>query len=180
MPTKTIEHKTREIIDTLYNMQHSAETVLAVARTYAATGNLSAAARDNEVSFETVKYWKQKDWFNSILELCRQELQSKLDVKLTSLIDDVVEHIQDRLDNGDWNQRGTQRIPVNMKVLLQAISVLYDKRALIRGEPTSRIERVSTEQRLNKLSRRFAELPTKAQEFIVNNIDDDSEERVEH
>jgi len=177
-PNGSIEQKVREILyDT--KIQADPELVLNFFRGYNLTDNVKASAREAGVVYESARTWINKPYAAKIIALCKVEAQKTLDRSLTGLITRVILSMEERLDQGDYNNQG-KRIPIQMDKLLKALSVLYDKRALIRGEPTSRVERVSTEQRLRKLSKRFEALPKKTQEFIVEGLDEqDAEEEQE-
>jgi hypothetical protein len=73
--------------------------------------------------------------------LRKRALQLKLEDSLTDTIHTTVETIKERIENGDYkvNLKSGEifRVPVNMKDLASTLAIIYDKRALIRGEATS-------------------------------------------
>jgi len=155
------------------------EKVLNFFRSLNLTNNIKGSALASGVNYETARTWVNKPFAERLIDICKVEAQKELDRSLTGLITDVISSLQERLEVGDYNNQG-KRIPVQMDKLLKALSVLYDKRALIRGEPTSRVERVSTEQRLKKLSKRFEQLPKQTQEFIVDGLEEQDNEESYH
>jgi len=170
---KSTEERVFDILkDT--NIKYPYEKVLLFFRYYTQTGNVKRSSEESEVHMDTARYWITTKYGDKICRILKVEQQKVLDTRLTGLIETVIESIDERLAYGDYNTRG-ERVPVQIDKLLKALTTLYDKRALIRGEPTSRVERVSTEDRLRRLGKRFESLPKKAQEFILDNIDNDED-----
>ena len=139
-------------------VQYPIDTVVELATRYVSSGNLRKSARESGVSEETASDWSRTQWFADVLGCVRFEHQKKLDSKITSLLDRAVSELEDRLTNGDINEKTGERVPVRAAQVASILGTLYDKRALIRGEPTSRVERTSVDQRLNKLHKRFEEI----------------------
>ena len=179
MAMKSTEERVFDILkDT--NIKYPYEKVLIFFRFYTQTGNILRSANEAEVNYDVSRYWLSTAYADKIIRILKVEQNKVLDVKMTGLIETVIGAIEERLEYGDWNTRG-DRVPVQIDKLLKALTTLYDKRALIRGEPTSRVERVSTEDRLRRLGKRFESLPKKAQEFILENIDEEQDqEEVTH
>lgn len=148
---------------------YPAEQVQQFCKVYILTGNFSKASREAQVDINTARHWKKQAWFDQICDLVRTDTQRELDSKFTGLIEESIEALEDRLRNGDFvltKAGGQVRIPVRAAQVAQILSVLYEKRSLIRGEPTSRVEKITTEQRLRKLAKRFEELPKVAREGV--------------
>lgn len=139
-------------------VQYPVETVLDMMSLYITTGNLRGSAIQTGVNHETAADWRRQQWFHDILALVKVEHQKKLEAKLTSLLEKSVKELEDRLTNGDVDSKTGLRRPIPGSQIASIISTLYDKRALIRGEPTSRVEKTSVEQRLNKLHQRFEQI----------------------
>jgi len=174
MAFKSTEERVFDILkDT--NIKYPYEKVLLFFRYYTQTGNVKRSSEESEVNMDTARYWITTKYGDKIVRILKVEQQRVLDTRLTGLIETVIESIDERLAYGDYNTRG-DRVPVQLDKLLKALTTLYDKRALIRGEPTSRVERVTTEDRLKRLGKRFESLPKKAQDFIMENIDEEPEE----
>lgn len=130
-----------------------------VALTYLITGNGRETSRICDVPAMTVIDWKNSDWFQAKLVQLRAEKADELDAKMSGFIHLAMEQAIDRVTNGDWivnAQTGeTVRKPMSGKDLVVAMAVCYDKRALQRGDPTSRTERVGTDELLDKLARKM-------------------------
>jgi len=159
---------------------HPVEKVIELASRYITSGNLRGSARDSEVNIETASDWSKQQWFHDVLDLVRFEHQKKLDGKITALLDKSLNELQDRLEKGDIDARTGKRRPVMAAQVASILGTLYDKRALIRGEPTSRVERTSVDQRLNKLHKAFEDIGKSTKEEAVNMDESGREVHVEH
>lgn len=126
---------------------------------FAVTGNSRRAAEITRISEATIRTWKQTEWWNEIQARIVKEQDEELGTKLTALIDKAVDNVNDRLDSGDYvyNPKLDKLIrkPVNAKDLAIVGAVLVDKRQLLRGQPTARIEKVSQEETLKRLAADF-------------------------
>jgi hypothetical protein len=80
-------------------------------------------------------------------------------LELAGVLDRSLDHLVDRLDNGDylWDVRKSKlvRKPVDTKVLSNLFNNLITRRQLIRGEPTSITTQVAVDDRLKLLAAQF-------------------------
>lgn len=152
-------------------MHFSDAKKMEVACCYAVTGNSRRAAEITKVPEGTIRSWKSQDWWLEIQSRIVREQDEELDVKLTKLVDKAVDQVNDRLDNGDYvyNPKNDKiiRKPVNAKDLAIVTAITVDKRQLLRGQPTSRVEKVSTDERLKKLANQFKQF-TLARDITVD------------
>jgi transposase-like protein len=120
---------------------YTPEQKIQVAATYVRTGNLSACERATGIHNSIISKWKNhSDWWPDLITKIRKEKQDSLDAVVTETIDKAMEQIQDRVVNGEYKLRASGemvRVPMSGKDLTVSMAVLYDKRALIRGEATS-------------------------------------------
>lgn len=123
------------------------------------SGNMEDVSRKTGIPARTLQDWKKNaDWWDSLVTEFRAQKNEELDAAYTKIIHDISEAIKDRVMYGDYivNKDGsTSRKPVNMKDLAVSGAVLFDKRALNRGDPTSRTERTTTDAQLAKLADAF-------------------------
>jgi hypothetical protein len=79
--------------------------------------------------------------------------------RISGVLDRSLDHLVDRLDNGDylWDVRKSKlvRKPVDTKVLSNLFNNLVTRRQLIRGEPTSITTQVAVDDRLKLLAKQF-------------------------
>lgn len=129
----------------------SAEEKLHVVMAYLITGGNSfkaaklAAIKDLKPA--TIRQWKNRAaWWRQAEEHARGLLQIDLDRGYTEMLHKTVEAIRDRVEKGNVSvdKEGKEvRRPLTALDLARIHDVLSQKRALIRGEPTSRTERVN-------------------------------------
>lgn len=126
---------------------------------YALTGSLSRVSDITSVPLRTLKNWRTEQWWQDMLDRVRIEGDEELDAKFTGIIDKAMEQINDRLQNGDFiydTKKGELvRKPIGTRDAATVTSLMIDKRQLLRGAPTSRTERVSTNDTLNALAEQF-------------------------
>lgn len=130
-----------------------------VLTTYLTTGVYTTTGEITGVPSETIRKWAKEPWWNQLADEIRKQKEHEIDAKLTGIIDKTLEHLVDRLDNGEviYNPRTGEQIRVPMKSIdtMRVFDKVHEKRALVRGDPTQRVERVTTEQRLNSLADQF-------------------------
>lgn len=132
---------------------------LEVACTFAVTPNSARVSELTKVPEGTIRTWKQTEWWQEIMSRIHQEQNEELDAKLTQLVDKAVDQINDRLSEGDYVYNAKEdklvRKPVTAKDLAIVTAITIDKRQLLRGQPTSRVEKVSENERLVRLQQQF-------------------------
>lgn len=104
------------------------------------------------------------------LTLRKRALQLKLEDSLTDTIHIAIDEIRERMDNGDYKRDPRTgeifRLPVSMKEIASTLAIIYDKRALIRGEATSiKAESKASLQSLKESFEQFA-LQMKEKEVV--------------
>ena len=126
---------------------------------FAVSGNSRRTAEITKVPEATIRAWKQTIWWQEITVRIYEEQDEGLSSKLTSLVDKAVEAINDRLEHGDYlyNPKMDKLIrkPIGARDLAAVTVMAVDKRQLLRGEPTSRVEKVSVDERMKDLAMQF-------------------------
>jgi hypothetical protein len=128
--------------------------------TYLAVGKLPLVEVVTGVPRSTLKQWRLQPWWKELEEEIRREDEYELDAKLSKLIDKSLDAVAERIENGEFRISKTgqiQRVPVTLKDVHRVAVDLVDKRNLIRGKPTSRVEKTETVDTLQKLAAQFAE-----------------------
>jgi hypothetical protein len=154
---------------------------------FAVSGNSRRTAELTKIPEATIRAWKMTEWWHEIANRILVEQDEELDTKLTALVDKAVGQVNDRLDNGNWiyNTKLDKfvRKPVDAKELAIVTAISIDKRQLLRGQPTSRVEKVSQDERLLKLAEQFKQFAQakevrQIEEEIVDllEIEDDDED----
>lgn len=118
------------------------------------SGTAAEAGKVCGIPERTINDWTHQPWWEGLVTEARRLKDVELDRKLSGVIDRAMQRLAERLDRDESIN--------NIKDLAVVAAVAYDKRALMRGDPTSRVERVSTEQRLNRLTEKFRAVAAEA------------------
>jgi hypothetical protein len=112
---------------------------------WSVTGSSEGAARLCQVPADTILYWStHADWWPLFIREIRERQGQELDAKITGTLDKALNKIAEGLDNDKVTARDAA----------VTFAILYDKRALHRGQATSRVERVN----LSDLKAQFAKV----------------------
>lgn len=132
---------------------------LNAAALYTVCGNLKEVERMTGISYNTLKDWKETEWWATVILKIREEADDVLDAKATKIVDKALEKIMDRIENGDmvWNAKAGKAVPVPVKArdLATVTNTILDKRQLLRGKPTSISAKTSEDTRLKALASEF-------------------------
>jgi len=131
-------------------------------------GNPRRAAQKLGVHYRTVLDWTRTDWWAEIEAKLHEEASGKLQAKFHAVMNKALDRLDERLEKGDpyMTKGGELKYrPVNAKDTAIIISITYDRRALLKGDPTSRQERTSTaRERLKKMATSMESLADKPKE----------------
>ena len=120
--------------------QYTNEQRHAVIADYVVTGNITKTAAMHNMPKQTVSNWANSDWGVELLGQIRTEKAEELDANLTKLLDSSFEQAQDRVENGDFRvgkDGKLIRVPMGGRDLVMSGAIVYDKRQLLRNQPTS-------------------------------------------
>lgn len=124
---------------------------MAVVMAYLITGGNSFKAAElsavPDMKPATIRQWKSRcAWWEKAEGFAKHLLQKDLDRAYTKMLHRTEQEIFNRVEEGDvvLLKDGSQvRKPLGGKDLMYIHGIIHDKRAMIRGEPTSRTERVN-------------------------------------
>lgn len=126
---------------------------------YCVYGDIEQVSELTGIPAKFLREWKQEPWWNEIQKKVFVEQNEKLAGRISGVLDKSLEHLVDRIDNGDylWDVRKSKlvRKPVDTKVLATVFNTLVTRRQLIRGEPTSITTQVGVDDRLKLLAQQF-------------------------
>lgn len=109
----------------------------------------------------TIRQWKMQPWWKELELEITSEDDLELSGKLKKIVDRSLDAVVDRLQNGDFifnSKTGKiDRSPVKLRDVHRVSVDLIDKYNLIRGKPTSRVEKVAVEDAMIKLANQFQE-----------------------
>jgi len=135
-------------------------------------GNVLAVSRETKIPETTLRDWIKTDWWVDMCAEVREQKQQELDSKWTEIIELATSKVTERLKNGDYAKHdNTGKVlykPVSAKDAQMVAAIGYDKRALQRGDPTSRTEKVSVEKRLDNLTERFTQVSEQARKPLTH------------
>ncbi len=145
-------------------------------------GNSIKAAKRTGIPAQTIRGWTQTDWWNEMVGEIRRRHQDRLDGKFTWIIDKLHTALLDRVDNGDEifdTKRGVMvKRAMSGKDITMSLDKIIEKRALLRGDPTSRTSSASPEKQLEQLQKKL-EQRTKAMRKKVKESENVEELRKE-
>mgnify|MGYP001583285903 CR=1 FL=1 len=148
-------------------IKYTPEQRIQAATVWTITGNCAEVERQTGIPAYAVVFWKNKTtWWKELTRQIRKTKQDELDGMLTGLIMGGVEALQDRVKNGNHKvyfdedgQRHEYRVPLTSSELAKdTLGIPFDKRALLRGDPTSRTEKggnTETQAMLAQLAKNF-------------------------
>lgn len=126
---------------------------------YCVYGDIDQVSEMTGIDPKFLRQWKDEPWWTEIQKKVFVEQNEKLASRISGVLDKSLEHLVDRLDNGDylWDVRKSKlvRKPVDTKVLSNLFNNLVTRRQLIRGEPTSITSQVAVDDRLKLLAQQF-------------------------
>ena len=151
---------------------YTPEQAIEVAATWLVTGNSVKTEKLTGVPAATIRYWYRLSWWKELVMVLRRAKQEELDAKLTGIIMDASEELQDRVKNGDYvkDEDGQlDRIPMKGTDLAKVTGITYDKRAMLRANPTDKLNPKSSsiEDSLKKLAGAFEQMSRRANEKVI-------------
>ncbi len=135
-------------------------------QTYMILGSLKLVSGALKIPFDTIKVWKQSEWWKTLEGELRVQEDLQLSTRMKKIINRSYDVVEDRLEHGDFvydQKTGTmRRKPVNMKDAHKvAIDLMEKKDELI--DRHMKGESVSTdkvEKTLRDLADSFARIAT--------------------
>lgn len=148
---------------------------LEVVTTWLALGSLAETSRVCNVPLDTCNRWKASEWWAKLVNDIQSGEGQKTDGKMSKVIDKALDLIMERIEQGDYqfDQKTGKivKIPLKVRDLERVASGLFDKRQLIRKQPTSiKSSDLNQLERLAVLATQFAEFANKkpAPERLIN------------
>lgn len=151
------------------------DTRMQAAIAYLITGSSEEAGKMCNVTGRTIRYWMQEPWWEALLDEAKGVKQKELDALWTGLIHKATDKLRERISDGDpvVTRTGEIRyVPVKAKDLAVVTAIAVDKRAILRGQVTSRREVVSVDEKLQKIADKYEKLNSsnKAEELDTRKL----------
>jgi len=154
------------------NNIYDKDMVIQAGKLYLVYGNYNAVANELGVSRTAVRNWANKDWWPILLEEIKYLKNIELDSKYTHALEKSMSELMDRLENGDevvdlkTGKKHRKKVTARDSALISAI--MYDKRALLRGDPTQIQENnFNLDDRMGQLQEMFNTIARKAEEKVI-------------
>lgn len=138
--------------------QYSESDKLKAVTLYITLGTLTAVASEMQMSRETLKTWKEQEWWKKYERQIKNEENALLSAKYRKIVQKTQDQILQRLDEGDTIvlKDGSQhKIPIKARELALIAAISTDKVIGIDKIQEDREETVSIEQRLVMLADEF-------------------------
>lgn len=138
--------------------------------------NSKAAARATGVPADTIRGWTKTQWWAEMMREVRARHADRLDGKFTYLLDKLSAELVDRIDNGEevLHQKTGEMLRKKMSArdVTFALDRIIERRALLRGDPTSRASTVSSEKQLENLQKKLEEAGAKRRKEIAKQVEE--------
>lgn len=146
--------------------RYAPELKIAAATAYVMTGTVKGVERLTGLKQQTISEWKNSSsWWPDLVSRIKKEKQDNVDAIMTNIIHEAGTQVLDRILNGDevLDKNGDIiRKKMSGKDTAMVMAITWDKRALVRGEPTSRSEKVDQRAIMEELKEQFAEIAASA------------------
>ena len=157
--------------------KYTADEKLAAVLAYVMTGSIRGVVRLTGLKQQVVSDWKNNSsWWPDAYANVKKQKQEEVDGTLTSIIHAAAGGIMDRIMHGDEviDKNGDPvRRKMSGKELAWVMGITFDKRALLRGDPTSRTEKVDQTSLIEELKKDFASMAKQHLDKTVINMEDE-------
>lgn len=156
-PLPDIPNNEYDMLADIYSpkARYEPEIKIAAVAAFVATGTVRGTARATGLSKQCISEWKNKSqWWPGVYQKIKKDKQEELDARLTTLIHKAFDEMEDRLINGDeviTKDGDKERKKISARDLSMVGGIMYDKRAMLRGDPTSISAKASPQEILSSL-----------------------------
>lgn len=169
-----------------YTPEEKVEAVMA----YVLTGKASYASKFLKkyggpiIPERTIRNWRQNAlWWEDVYIECKKQKQEELDGSFTRAIHNMIEAVEDRISKGDkiYDRKTGDfvTVPMSGKDIAIVLSIIFEKRQLLRGDPTSRVEKTTEANRLDNLEKNFKKFANMHKEWNAKEVPEGDFEKVE-
>lgn len=149
----------------MHTGQTTREQKVSAAVAYLMGNSLTRSAKIAGVTKPTIFDWKYRSsWWGDLLTHLKTYHDADLEARTTGVINKTLGEIEDRIEKGDevvTKDGDTVRKRVGARDMAIIFGTLYDKRQLMRSQPTSISESSTESDRLKRLREQFEDLAEK-------------------
>jgi hypothetical protein len=155
------EHKPHFDVDLLNDSasKYTPEQKIEAVSLYVLYGNMKKVSLATGLPWALIRGWKTKTkWWDGVYQEIVRAKNDELQGVMTQILDKAMTEIQDRIENGNEvvNKEGEKhRVKVPAKELALVAGIMFDKRQMLRGEPSS--IRQSNQVNVSDLKAQFEE-----------------------
>ncbi len=152
--------------------QYTDEQKREAAAQFVVLGNMRKVSDVTEIPARTINSWKlESDWWGPLCTRIRDDKADELDSRASAVIDRAFNVIEDRLANGETVYIGKDAIarqkPVTLRDAAWTGAVWFDKRQILRNQPTS-IRAGDGTARLKQMAKNFEAIAREIQAKTVS------------
>lgn len=121
------------------NSNYTAEQKVAVVTQYVLTGSASTVSKNTGVPVGVINHWKKhSNWWDETAADIKLHKNEELEAVLTHTLHLASEEMLDRIEHGNEVivNGDHMRVKIPARELSQVINTMYEKRALLRGDPS--------------------------------------------
>lgn len=143
------------------NAKVAPEMKIHAAYCFMETGTVTAAAKMCGIKHQTLSEWKNKSlWWTPVLTKIKKAKQDELDSMFTNMINKTATELLDRIEHGEEvnTKDGLITKRLGGRDLANILNTLYDKRSMLRGDPTSISAKTTSQDVLQDLRKEFSQI----------------------
>jgi len=170
-------------------VKYSLDKKLEVVSLFMLLGNMRVVSEQMNIPYDTLCEWKRSDWWPELVEQVRKQRKNKTNKAVTALIEQSLEVMEDRLQNGDFivNQKTGEiiRKPVGIKEATTIATTLLQRQIQLE-ELEQKLEHreESAQEVLSLIAKQFQKLKKNnatdiAFKELDNALHDQREERLQ-
>lgn len=141
---------------------------------YAIHTNFPKVSEMTNIPVETLRSWRGEEWWHEVVSRVKIEKDDEHDKKFTDIMDKSLEAINERLDGGDTliNTKTGERFrkPMGGKEIGVLLSIVADKRDLIRRKAKTNVEAQSTKDLLQQIASTVRDFVKKQPKVIEGEV----------
>jgi hypothetical protein len=170
-----IKEQSSVLQTTLPATAHSWDKRLEVVSRFLLLGNLRVVSEQTKIAYETLAEWKKSEWWPELVDQIKRTTKSKRNNSITKIIEQSIDTVQDRLDNGDFvfDQKTGQiiRKPVSARDATYISEAMMRRQDILETQMEHSHSEDTREEQLVKLAQEFQKWAKKTTKHDVIDIE---------